>query len=82
MLREQDGEWESTRSKELGKDVILGPNTSPIKRQNEQLKGAPVIKQRWKKLNHNVIQEQLESYQNNREQLMENKLLLPHRNRV
>ena len=59
-----------------------GANHQPHKRQNEQLKGAPVIKQRWKKLKHNVIQEQLESYQNNREQLMENKLLLPHWNTV
>ena len=36
ILREQDGNWERGKARELGTEAILGPKTSPKKRAKEQ----------------------------------------------
>ena len=58
LLREQDKEWERSRVLELGKDAILGPKSSPIKRSNEEdgeAKGSR--RKRRKKLKHKLVEE-------------------------
>ena len=56
-MRAQDGDWEQTKKRELGRNAILGPKTSPLKRVNEQNEGAIVgnKRKRRRKLKHELI---------------------------
>ena len=65
-LREQEGEWEHSKTMELGRDAILGPMSSPTKRMMEQTEGA--VNKRRKKLKFELIEEGWGSSKNNREQ--------------
>ena len=58
-MRAQDGDWEQTKQRELGRNAILGPKTSPLKRVNEQNEGAIVgnKRKRRRKLKHELIGE-------------------------
>ena len=54
-LKEQEGEWEHSKTVELGRDAILGPRSSPTKRMMEQTEGA--VNKRRKKLRFELIEE-------------------------
>ena len=62
-LREQDGRWEKGRTKKLGREAIMGPITSPVKRQGEHQIGIEegsqreCKKKRLRTLKHDVLEE-------------------------
>ena len=59
-LREQHGNWERSKTRELGKEAILGPGASPKKRamEEEEGNGADKFKKkRRRKLKHQVLEE-------------------------
>ena len=58
-MRAQDGDWELNKKRELGRNAILGPKTSPLKRASEDTEGAGMEnkKKRRKKLKHELIGE-------------------------
>ena len=55
-LKEQEGEWEQSRRRELGKEAVLGPRSSPLKRQKEQTEEHKSNKRR-RKLQYKLIEE-------------------------
>ena len=56
ILKEQDIQWEQSRSRELGDRAILGPKSSPLKRSKEQGEEIPAKKnKRRRKLQHGVL---------------------------
>ena len=57
ILREQDREWESTRARELGREAILGPKSSPMKRINEEQGARRESKRRRRTLKHKLLEE-------------------------
>ena len=58
QLREQDRDWETTRARELGRNAILGPMSSPRKRSNDEGGGEHRgNKRRRKKLKHKLVEE-------------------------
>ena len=67
-LREQHGNWERSKSRELGNKAILGPVASPRKRtiEEEEGNGAEVYKKRRRKLRHEVLEEGLGELPTNR----------------
>ena len=76
-LREQDDEWERKRVRELGKNALMGPTTSPMKRsQGDSLKGEQDMtrgrkrrKLKFQKLEDNWGDVELEDKRDHREQL-------------
>ena len=59
ILREQDGDWERGKTRELGSEAILGPKTSPMKRAKEQDEQTPENgrKRRRRRLKHGLVEE-------------------------
>ena len=58
QLREQDRAWETTRARELGRNAILGPMSSPRKRSNDEGGGEHMgSKRRRKKFKHKLLEE-------------------------
>ena len=57
QLREQDRAWETTRTRELGRNAILGPMSSPRKRSNEEGGEYKGSKRRRRKFKHKLLDE-------------------------
>ena len=61
ILREQDMNWERNRTRELGREAIMGPTTSPRKISNEVEEGTEIevkrSRRKRRKLKHDVLQE-------------------------